>query len=82
VVTQKFILRLLIVAIFLPIALSVGWGVSELLGAMSDDTAARVVQRIALAGAVIWVIVLIILVLTLAVKAAVSDTTSDDSADS
>jgi preprotein translocase subunit SecG len=73
---------LLIIAVLLPIALSVSWGVSQLLAAMNDATWAAIVRRTGLVVAVVWVVVLICLLLALAVNAVAADATSDESADS
>jgi len=82
VISRKYISCLLIVAVLLPIALSVSWGVSQLLAAMNDAEWAAIVQRTGLVAAVVWVVVLICLLLALAINAVAADTPSDDSTDS
>ena len=81
-ISRKYISCLLIVAVLLPIALSVSWGVSQLLAAMNDAEWAAIVQRTGLVAAVVWVVVLICLLLALAINAVAADTRSDDSTDS
>ncbi|NIL95631.1 MAG: hypothetical protein GTO53_00375 [Planctomycetales bacterium] len=73
---------LLIIAVLLPIALSVSWGVSQLLAAMQDWKWAAIVQRTGLAVAVVWVVVLVSLLLALGINAVAADTRSDESPDS
>jgi ABC-type transport system involved in multi-copper enzyme maturation permease subunit len=73
---------LLVIAVLLPIALSVTWGVSQLLAAMQDASWAAIVQRTGLVIAVVWVIDLICLLLALAINALAADTSSDESTES
>jgi xanthine/uracil/vitamin C permease (AzgA family) len=82
VISRKLLSGLLIIAVLLPIALSVSWGVSQLLAAMNDAAWAAIVQRTGLVAAVVWVVVLICLLLALAINAVAADKRSDDSTDS
>jgi hypothetical protein len=61
-----------------PIALSVTFGVAELLAAMADHTWAQVLHRTCLLGAVVWVVNLICLLVALAVHAVVEDHSTGD----
>ena len=81
-ISRKLMSCLLVIALLLPIALSVSWGVSQLLAAMNDATGATIVQRTGLVAAVVWVVVLICLLLALAINAVAADTRPDDSTDS
>jgi hypothetical protein len=66
-VSNRIVLSLLVVAILLPIALCVVFGVGSLLAQMGDAAGATVLYRIALAGGILWAVDLISLLLTLAI---------------
>jgi hypothetical protein len=56
-------------ALLLPVALLVVAAAGRLLGSMGDTAAARVLERLALAGGLAWVILLVLLLLALAWQA-------------
>ena len=60
---------LLAVALVLPIAELVMQGLARLLAAMGDNAGAVVLDRISLAGGIVWTIDLIALLLVLAIRA-------------
>jgi hypothetical protein len=66
-IPDRVVLSLVVVAILLPITLCVVLGVAALLTQMGDATGGAVLDRIALAGGILWVIALICLLLTLAI---------------
>jgi hypothetical protein len=68
-VPQRAVLALLGGAVVLPIALCVVLAVAALLSAMGDTTGGVALQRIALAGGILWAIDLICLILALAIQA-------------
>ena len=65
-VLQQWILRLLLVAIALPILMCLLFGLGYLLAALGDDPGAIVVVRTNLVLAVLWVFDILLLVITLA----------------
>ena len=66
-IPNRIVLSLIAVAILLPITLCVVLGVAALLGQMGDAAGGAVLNRIALAGGILWAINLIFLLLALAV---------------
>lgn len=68
-IPQRLVLVLLAAAILVPITVCVLLSVAALLNAMGDNTGGVVLQRIALAGGVVWAVDLICLVLALAANA-------------
>ncbi|NIP85662.1 MAG: hypothetical protein GTO03_08905 [Planctomycetales bacterium] len=81
-ISPKLLSRLLLLAVLLPLVLSVSWGVSQLLAAMQDAAWAAILQRIGLLTGVAWGVVLIGLVLALAIRALTEDARSDPPHDS
>jgi hypothetical protein len=74
------VLTLLVtVAMVLPVAIVVVLAAARLLGAMQDDAAAAVLDRIALGAGVLWAIALVALLLALAIHALGSGPGSGDS---
>ena len=78
---RKTIARLVIGAVVLPIALSVCFGVGQLLNAMNDVVWAGILFRICLLGAIIWVVNLICLLVALGFHAVGSTSDSRDSSE-
>ena len=68
---QAWILRLLLVAIGLPILMCLLFGLSYLLAALGDDGGSVVVVRTNLALGVLWVFDILLLVIALAFAAVV-----------
>jgi len=66
--TQKLVVRLLLLAILLPIAMSVVLATGHLLRSMDDILWGNILLRVALAGGIVWLIVLILLLLALTVR--------------
>ena len=66
-IPHRLVLALIVATILLPIALCVVLGVAALLIAMGDSAGGLVLDRIALAGGIVWIIDLICLVLVLAI---------------
>jgi hypothetical protein len=66
-IPARIVLSLIVVAVLVPISLCVVLGVAALLAQMGDAAGGAVLDRIALAGGILWVIDLICLVLTLAI---------------
>ena len=66
-IPTRIVLSLTVAAVLLPITLCVVLGVAALLTQMGDVAGGAVLDRIALAGGILWVIDLILLVLTLAI---------------
>ena len=54
VITQKLVLRLLLLAVLLPVALSVVLGTGHLLRSMDDLVWGNVLLRVALLGGLAW----------------------------
>jgi hypothetical protein len=71
-VLQPWILRLLVVAIALPILMCILFGLAYLLAALEDHAGSADVVRVNLALAVLWVFDVLLLVIALAL-AAISD---------
>ena len=67
IIPDRIVLSLIVVAVLLPITLCVVLGVAALLAQMGDAAGGAVLNRIALAGGILWAIDLIFLVLTLAI---------------
>ena len=66
-IPARIVLSLVVVAVLLPITLCVVLGVAALLAQMGDAAGGAVLNRIALAGGILWVIDLIFLVLAMAI---------------
>jgi hypothetical protein len=66
-IPDRVVLSLVVAAVLLPITLCVLLGVAALLTQMGDAAGGAVLDRIALAGGILWAIDLISLLLTLAV---------------
>jgi len=66
-IPSRLLATLVLAGILLPIALCVILGVAALLAQMGDTAGGAVLNRIALAGGIVWVIDLICLVLVLAI---------------
>jgi hypothetical protein len=66
-IPNRIVLLLIVVAVLVPITLCVVLGVAALLAQMGDVAGGAVLQRIALAGGILWVIDQICLVLALAI---------------
>ena len=67
VIARRLILSLVIVALGLPIGICLLLALSRVLGAMGDAVGAAAVDRLALAGGVLWVMSLIALVVLQAI---------------
>lgn len=67
-ISQAWVVRLTAVALLLPAAIVVLAGLGRLLQSMGDQAAGRVLDRLALAGGVLWVFVLLGLLLVVAVR--------------
>ncbi len=65
-VLRRVLTVLLVIGLMLPIAEMVLLGLGRLLGAMGDDGGAEVLDRLSLAGGVLWAIDLICLLLVVA----------------
>ena len=74
-VLQQWILRLLLVAIALPILMCLLFGLGYLLTALEDDAGAAVVVRTNLVIAVLWVFDLLLLIIALALGSLVDGAT-------
>tara|TARA_Y100001934_G_scaffold1410_1_gene2156 strand:+ start:1075 stop:1419 length:345 start_codon:yes stop_codon:yes gene_type:complete len=70
VITQKLIFRLLLLAVLLPVALSVVLGTGHLLRSMDDLLWGNVLLRLALLGGIAWLVTLVLLLFALAARAA------------
>ena len=68
VITQKLVLRLLFLAVLLPVALSVVMATGHLLRSMDDVLWGNILLRVALSGGIVWLITLILLLFALAVR--------------
>ena len=68
-ITQKLVFRLLLLAVLLPVALSVVLGTGHLLRSMNDMIWGNVLLRVALLGGLAWLVTLILLLFALAVRA-------------
>ena len=68
-VLQPWILRLLVVAIALPILMCILFGLSYLLAALGDEAGSADVVRVNLVLAVLWVFDVLLLVIALALAA-------------
>ena len=77
VITQKLVLRLLLLAVLLPVALSVVLGTGHLLRSMNDIVWGNVLLRVALLGGLAWLVTLVLLLFALAARAAGSTRDSD-----
>jgi hypothetical protein len=66
-IPNRIILSLIVAAVLLPITICVVFGVAALLNQMGDAVGGAVLNRIALAGGILWVIDLICVVLSLAI---------------
>jgi ABC-type transport system involved in multi-copper enzyme maturation permease subunit len=75
-VLQPWILRLLVVAIALPILMCILFGLAYLLTALGDEAGAADVVWVNLVLAVLWVFDMLLLVIALAL-AALADKTTD-----
>jgi ABC-type transport system involved in multi-copper enzyme maturation permease subunit len=75
-VLQPWILRLLVVAIALPILMCILFGLAYLLTALGDEAGAADVVSVNLVLAVLWVFDMLLLVIALAL-AALADKTTD-----
>ena len=67
IIPARIVLSLVVVAVLLPITLCVVLGVAALLAQMGDAAGGAVLNRIALAGGILWVVDLIFLVLATAI---------------
>ena len=76
-ITQKLVLRLLLLAVLLPVALSVVLGTGHLLRSMNDIVWGDVLLRVALLGGLAWLVTLVLLLFALAARAAGSTPGSD-----
>jgi hypothetical protein len=74
-VLQQWILRLLLIAIALPIMMCLLFGLGYLLTALEDEAGAVVVVRTNLVLAVLWVFDLLLLIITLALGSLVDGAT-------
>lgn len=72
---QQWILRLLLIAIALPILMCLLFGLAYLLTALGDDPGAVVVVRTNLVLAVVWVFDLLLLIIALALGSLVDGAT-------
>ena len=72
---QQWILRLLLIAVGLPILMCLLFGLVYLLSALGDDYGALVVGRANLVLAILWVFDLLLLVVALALGALVDGAT-------
>ena len=70
VITQKLVLRLLLLAVLLPVALSVVLATGHLLRSMDDLVWGNVLLRVALLGGLAWLVTLVLLLFALAARAA------------
>ena len=68
-ITQKLVLRLLLLAVLLPVALSVVLGTGHLLRSMNDMVWGNVLLRVALLGGLAWLVTLVLLLFALAARA-------------
>lgn len=75
---QQWILRLLLVAIALPILMCLLFGLGYLLTALEDDPGAVVVVRTNLVLAVLWVFDVLLLIIALALGSLVDGVTRGD----
>lgn len=66
---RRVLTGLLLTAIVMPIADILVLGLGRLLAAMGDQAGAAVLDRIALAGGLLWVVSLVLLLLTLGFRA-------------
>ena len=76
--SRNTIARLLRVALVLPIALVVVFGVGHLLQAMGDAPWSQILYRAALIGGIVWIVDLICLLIALAVVAIGVGNSADD----
>jgi hypothetical protein len=74
-VLQQWILRLLLIAIALPILMCLLFGLGYLLTALEDEAGALVVVRTNLVLAVLWVFDLLLLIIALALGSLVDGAT-------
>ena len=72
---QQWILRLLLVAIALPILMCLLFGLGYLLTALEDDAGAVVVVRANLVLAILWIFDLLLLIIALALGSLVDGAT-------
>ena len=66
---RQFLSPLVLAALMLPILICVLLGIGRLLAAMNDQAGAAVLDRLALAGGIVWVVALVLLLITLAIDA-------------
>ena len=81
-ITQKLIFRLFLLAVLLPVALSVVLGTGHLLRSMGDLLWGIVLFRLALLGAIAWLVTLVLLLFALAARAVCSTRGPDIEEDS
>ena len=81
-ITQKLVFRLLLLAVLLPVALSVVLGTGHLLRSMGDLLWGTVLFRLALLGAIAWLVTLVLLLFALAARAVCSMRSPDIEEDS
>lgn len=67
-IPQRVLGWLVIAALALPIVISVLVAVGRLLAAMQDAAGAAVLDRLALAGGIVWAVSLIVLVIVLGIQ--------------
>ena len=68
VIPRRILAALLVVSLVLPIAICVLLALARLLAAMNDAAGARVLERLGLAGGVLWIIGLVGLLLLLGIQ--------------
>ena len=78
-ITQKLVIRLLLLAILLPVALSVVMATGHLLRSREDVLWGNILLRIALSGGIVWLITLVLLLFALAVRVASPPGLEEDS---
>ena len=77
-ILSRLLTPLILAGVLLPITLCVILGVAALLAQMGDSAGGAVLNRIALAGGILWVIDLICLVLILAIDSLRGPDRSDE----
>jgi hypothetical protein len=80
VITRKLLIRLIFVALGLPVVMVVIGTTSALLSSMGDTVGSKVLCYIVLATGILWVVNLVILVVAQAVRT-VEDNLEDDDSD-
>ena len=78
-ITQKLVIRLLLLAVLLPVAVSVVMATGHLLRSMEDVLWGNILLRIALSGGIVWLITLVLLLFALAVRVASPPGLEEDS---